>query len=359
MGKMPMLLRGGKRWGNTLGWIISGALAIGMSIGMWFLVNPPSGTDAIDSPALKEAMKTIALKVSPDKVVTPGTQDGDAGKNYHEAMDEVKAHHKLYEDYIESHDKFKREHGKEDVAVFLVAVADVLKARDCKNCNGIFSDDPSQLVNYHNSQPALDDLYMVGDICVLEGMRLNPKVPQQGVAPQPEKAMKLWEAAFVLGVHLYDERLTSKELEAGDNLMRSAATQLQRYWANDPRAAAAVQFLTEQKKYEQTLANAYHILGALDESLPTDSEKRILGDYAGDIIRLAGSSQADPMFRVEALLHIGRYKYACLTKGDQAAGKRMVKKILDDASTPPSVKAAANAAQNLTKDDFDKIGGNV
>lgn len=347
-------------WGNRLGWMISGVLALGMSCGLWILANPPSASDPVDSAVFREAMKPIVLKVPPDKVVAPGTHDGDAGKLYREAMDEVKAHHKLYEDYLENHDKFKREHGREDPAVLLVAVARILTARDCKNCNGIFSADPAQLISYANSHPALDDLAMAGKICVLVGMRLNPKDPDKGIKPQPEKALKLWEAAFVLGVHLYDERLTAKELEAGNSLLHDAAPLLKRYWAKDAAKADEIgQFVAEQIRYEQVLANAYHILSALDESKPTDPEKRILGDYAGNIIQLAASPEADPMFRVEALLHIGRYQFASLNKGDQAAGHRVVKKILDDASSPPSVKAAANAAQNLTKEDFDKLGGNV
>jgi hypothetical protein len=59
------------------------------------------------------------------------------------------------------------------------------------------------------------------------------------------------------------------------------------------------------------------------------------------------------MFRVEAILKIGRYRFDAARKGDQLAAPRVLRRLADDPD--PVIQAAANAALALTLEQYRTI----
>jgi hypothetical protein len=348
-------------WGNRLGWMISGGIAVLWILALWKAALPPAPTDPINAPVLAVALKPIALPVPADTVAAPGTADGDAGKIYRDAIKEVAASRSAYERF---HDESWTEvtHTPAKLAELekkLKAVALILKARECKS-GPIFGSNPTQLINYSNAEESLDDLRVAGETCTKLGTFYG-----LGEHRNPEKSFKLFEAAFLLGMQLYNERLTDRELQAGHTVLAEAAGWLGLYYKNDkkdPSRGSAIRgFVEAEREYTNKLAEAWHVLNYFDEEKPAGPQKqqRPMSEYAGDIFKIAQSSEADPMFRVEALLHMGRYQYNCLTRGDQIYARKLLKKMADDSSLPGPVKAAATMARDLTEEDFYKLGGSA
>ncbi len=326
-------------WGNTTGWLISAALGALMSWLLYVVAMPPSPTAPTNAAIMMVAQKKVTLPVPADTVAKPGNGDGDAGSFYRKAIDDYQLTRRTYEN-------FKTRPTSVPVKD-LTALDDILKARDCQNCN-LFLSKPSDIINYESDQPALDALFDVGNICCTLGkLYTNEKFNKK---TQPDKARQLWEAAFILGVNMYNERLTWAELVDGHGLMAAAGENLRKYYTDikkDPARADAIQaFLDAESSYQQKLNDAFKIIGGVDEGFS--------GPYAGDIFAIANNEAADRMWRVEAIKHIGRYRFNSATMGDQLTSRKVVTKLLDDPN--PVIKAAANAAHDLTVEKYHTFG---
>ena len=200
------------------------------------------------------------------------------------------------------------------------------------------------------NEPNVEALKQVGRICCTVGILFNTH-PEYDPHGTPADAVKLWEAAFVLGERLYDERLTCIEMFAGHDVMQNAGHNLLNYYIDKKdiaRSDAITHFVDEEGAYNVKLYQAAQIIMTTDENFG--------GRYAGDVFAIAGSSTADPVFRVEALKHIGNYRFNASTRGDQLAARKALTKILEDSSVNPAVKAAATAAHDLTLQKHNTYG---
>jgi len=325
-------------WGNPLGWIISAGLSLALSFLLYIGAMPPKPTPPINAPVLDVARKPIALPVAPDTVVRLGAKPGDAGSLYRKAIEEYQANSDTYAKFSER---------PTSVSAKQLVVTDlILQARDLKDCT-LFQNKLTEAINYDNAEPSLDAIQNAGSICCRLAL-LNINNKYQG--HKPDLALKLWEAAFVLGVHLYDERVSWLEMVDGHGLMAEAAGGLKKYYTEvkkDPKQVAAIDaFVSAEDAYQSSMNDAFKIIGGVDENY--------CGRYAGDIYAIAVNDKADPMFRVECIKHIGRYRYNSNSIGDQMAANRTLIKLLDDAKA--TVKAAATAAHDLTIEKFHTFG---
>lgn len=326
-------------WGNSTGWMISGVIAVAMGFLLGYVTIPPSPTAPTNAKVFAITQQPLTLPVSPDTVVPPGTADADAGVLYRKAIDDYLFATSTYE-------RFKSEPGRFDVKK-LTAVPFILRARDAKACV-LFRKDPTELVNYENAEPPLDAIFDVGNICCTLGKLYTLETYNKQT--RPEEARKLWEAAFVLGQHLYEERVSWLELSDGLGLMSAAGGNLLSYYKeinkDDAKADAIQKFLDGEHDFQNQVLEAIKIVDGIDEN--------IVGQYAGDITAIAVAPKgtpygnADHMFRVEALKHVGHYRYNSISIGDQRGAMRSIQKVLDQGDADPTVKAAANAARDLT-----------
>ncbi|HWE02588.1 MAG TPA: hypothetical protein VG326_09285 [Tepidisphaeraceae bacterium] len=334
-------------FGNTTGWIISAVVGLLMTILLSMVVLPPTPTPPTYAAVFNVVQKPLAIPIDPSTVVPRGTEEGNAGALYRKAIAD-------YELNPTPYDTFQEHIMKIDVKS-LTAINYVLKARDCKT-GSLFVAKPSDLINYDNAEPGLDAIDTVGKLCCTVGKlyineKYNPKT-------RPQEALKLWEAAFVLGQHLYEERLTWDELGRGLGLMQTAAIDLQLYYtdiAKDPSKADGIQsFMNAEADYQGKLIAAVQLIEGVEESK--------VGQYAGDIFAIAAAKpgaaygSADPMWRVEAIKHVGKYRFNAQTNGDQLAARKVLSKMVEDPTLSPPVKAAATAAHDLTIEKYHAFG---
>ena len=121
--------------------------------------------------------------------------------------------------------------------------------------------------------------------------------------------------------------------------------------AEQTRLEDLLRFQGEESDYFGKLATAYHLL--------ENPAEEYNGRYAGDMFKIAQSTEADPMFRVSALERIGHFNFNYTNKGDMFQARRVLKKLTQDNNLPATVKAAATAAHELTREKHMMVGGNA
>jgi hypothetical protein len=84
----------------------------------------------------------------------------------------------------------------------------------------------------------------------------------------------------------------------------------------------------------------------------TSADPAKIAANAGDIFRFATRSR-ERMFRVEAILKLGRYRFNSARAADQMAAPRFLRFLGHDAD--PAVRAAAQAAGGLTVEQYRMI----
>ncbi len=329
-------------WGNKEGWLVSTIILALMGWMLWTFGRP----EGISKPSGQFANLTdpIRLPVLPDEVL-PGimTEDRDAGDAYWQAIQLYLADAKAYKTF-----DFKNV-GK---ASEIKPVGLILKATGAKRAS-IFINRPQILVNYKFPWPEMDAASRLGQLVNSIG---HYYVVSKTNADETQ-AKRYLHAGFSLGTKLYEERVIESEMISGIQLMRGAADSLRELAKRKGDAAAEqalLRFGNETNNYYTTkIQKLYQKVGATGV---TD-----LRVYAGDVFALA-TKNPDRMWRTEALLKIGRYKFE---KGGSVGDQLWARRLLDEPQrfgfpdfaqdADPAVRAAAAAARDLTLEGFGRI----
>jgi tetratricopeptide (TPR) repeat protein len=317
-------------WGNALGWCISLAMVVGTAIGLVWLNDAVSTVSPRTRISLDGKLAgAIELPVPPVAVVPSISRNTDAADVYRKALEQYQQNPLAYE-------KFARSGllgDLEDVA----AIWTLVQASECIEAR-LFETDPAQIVNYHSERPPLDGLRTLGACARRAGQLLQ----REG---RTEQAMQLYEAAFSLGEKLYRERLTWAQLDAGLTMMAEAATligELSAARGDTVRALACRQFNDARKTYvAEQLLPLQRILSSLDQT--------VIDRHAGDVFYFARHCP-ERMWRVEAILKLGRYRFNAERVGDQRGATKLLKQLSQDAD--PVIRAAADAALKLTAQEY-------
>ena len=329
-------------WGNVQGWLISLVIVAIMGWKMWDLsqvaaMAPPSGQ-------FKNLREPVALPIKPEDAL-PGvmTEDRDAGDLYWKAIEVYRADPTPYEKFeVTKPERFKE----------LKAVALVLQGTSANNAT-IFIDRPEVLVNYKYPWPELDALFNVGQVVNSIGHYYVVSAKNAN----EELARKHLHAGFSLGTKLYNERLTHGELMAGIKLMQGSADSLKELAKRkgDKSRQEALQAFGDQTSSYYTSR-----VQKLIEKILSAGQQDV-GRHSGDVFELA-LHNPDRMWRTEALLKIGRYKYE---KGGSYADQVWANRILKQPERleqpdltkdkDPAVARAATIARDLTVDQFHLI----
>jgi len=314
-------------WGNAQGWAISAVLVLATVVAMYETATPQAESRPMG--LISAAYQPIALPVAISVIAPPTKQDCDAGGLYRQAIIQYRNGPKPYDDPIHA------------AASDLPGVGLVVQARDCGRMH-LFDSRPQDLVNYDNDQPPLDALTKLGEATNTIGLGL-------AVDNKAEEARPYFLGAFNLGRNLFEERITWRELSVGLTLMSEAAQNLARIADQTREVARAEQFRrfqAETDKYRNQLQEGVAApLGSASESYA--------GKFAGDIFDIAMNANVERVWRVQAILHLGRYRWNVSDehRGDQAwADKelRILETSLDARNSDPAILAAVHAAQNLT-----------
>lgn len=316
-------------WGNWQGWVISAVMVL-VSGGVFYkLANPQP--ESSPQGLLAEAYEPIALPLAADldKLIPRPTRATDAGMLYRQALIRFRANPQPFDDPI---------HAK---AGELSALDLLLEAADASRMT-LFESRPQELVTYNNGQAELDALRKIGGAANTIGLGLT----NDG---KLEDAKKYFLAAFTLGRHLFDERVSWGELNLGLTLMSDAGRNLGRLADENHEGGLGDSFRKVQDEIEK-----YRL--KLEEKVAsplTNPVESYASQYAGDIFAIAKDPRVERVWRVAAILHLGRYRWnvADDRKGDQVWAERELHVLdngLDPRNRDPVILVAIHAAMDLT-----------
>jgi hypothetical protein len=313
-------------FGNTVGWRIS-ILVFVLNVGaaLWLhgqmeLTEPTSLS--LDQKNLAE----LSIPQPSEKIVAHD-QGGNAGEKYEAAI----AAYNQDEDACDAYGD--KPEGALPAPMQLIVDATNMLTMD------LFIKNPAAIVDYNSDHAGLDTLAKIGQDMESAALRLQ----RQG---KPDDAKKLLLAVYSLGEGLLRERLTYDEYTRGMGLMNGAATALADM---EPPGSHGAEELNNQASamvgFDQTnVRPVYEILSAADP-------QRVAAN-AGDVVRFARMAN-ERMFRIEAILKLGRYRYNSGRAADQLAAPRLLKSL--EADPDPSIQTAARAAQALTIEQYRMI----
>jgi len=307
-------------WGNRQGWIIAAVLAALILAPVGWIVraarmSAPTGV-GIDP----DNLRVIQLPIEPDLVWPIATDAGDAGAIYRQVID-------AWNDDAEAAAKSFTASPRGELPE---AIKLLVSARHLRSIT-LFSADLNSVINYDSESPKLEKLFAAGEWCY----RIGLSETQHGNA---EEGTACLEAAFTLGVQLFNERIVFDECRKGMQLMTDAAAaerqnveRLSDEWNRLDRFVREVDDCQSRR-----LNPVWKTIGSVDPE--------VIARTAGDMAALATQSR-ERMWRVEATLKLGRFQYDAGSSGDQAGAKRLLKKLRNDPD--PAVSQAAETALNL------------
>lgn len=310
-------------FGNLQGWIISAVMLLA-TVGMLVIMAQPPKESAWRN-AVPLAFKPIGLPVPAETVQPLPTGDCNAAEFYKDAiaryLDDPKPYHEAARTDISS----------------LPAVEQIVKGANCSRMH-LFDTDFAQAVGY-GKKPWIEAVAALGQATNDAGLRLR--------GSHPDEALKYYQAAFEFGRKLFEERVTWDEASKGLSIMTASAEAMTKL-ADMKKDGARVDQL---QKFAQQV-NQYHTDLQDKVASPLGNPIESYGaQYAGDVFAVAKNPSLERAWRIEAILHLGHYRWnvADGNKGDQIWAPRELD-ALDKGASDPAVKAAAQAAQNLTLD---------
>lgn len=309
--------------GNLQGWIISAVIAIAGVCGLWVGSQPPRVSEP--SGVFPNLLSKVALPTDPKSVAPlPMSDDCDAGDKYRAAIDDFLAKRPQYDKWFKDANAARAAKPR--------GVELLVEASECRRMD-LFRRAPAEVINYDPEPAPLEAIERLGAMATQRGMLLRKT--------QPDEARRYLGAAFVLGYHLYNERLAWREFTAGVNLMREASIYLKELEPDAGRARSIELFAESADKYKLEQLKLYGVINTTDGAM--------LARYGGDVYALARRSP-DPMWRTTAILAVGRMKFNTPSRGDQLAAPRELKGWVSDPD--PTARAAAVAASNLTIEQY-------
>jgi hypothetical protein len=324
-------------WGNWQGWSISATMVL-VTAGVFYrLANPPP--ESSPTGLLKDAYAEIKLPFDLKQVAPLGTRSADAGALYRRAILRYRENTKPYDDPI---------HAKPGE---LPSLPLFLEAGDCSRMT-LFESNPQQLVNYGNGGGDMEAILKIADSSNTIG--LGNIVDAKEIKDVMEKQRKLdaarpyFNAVFSLGMHLFDERVTWREMKSGMSVMSDAMRNLAQL-ADEAHDSARGDALRKDEqdldRYRDTLEE--NVASPLNNPVESYASK-----YAGDIFAIAKETSVDRVWRVSAILHLGRYRWNVADDrgGDQVWAVRELRAMdnsVDPKNTAPVILAAIHAARGM------------
>jgi hypothetical protein len=313
-------------WGNVLGWKISVAmLLLALGLGVW-LHGQMQITDPTELSLDPAHLAALSPPVAARAIVERNIP-GDAGEKYSAAIS-------LFDDNSDECEEFARKgEGPVPRPMQLLLDATYLSGMN------LFAGHPELILDYQSEHPALDDLSKLGQEMESAALLLNR-------SGKGDQARAFLLAAYALGENLYQERLNYDEFSRGMGLMNGAVTVLAEM---EPDGSATRKQLLDQQAASVGFDRS-NVL-PIYEALSSADQQRIAAN-AGDVFRFATKAR-ERMFRVEAILKLGRYRFDAARQADQLAAPRFLRRLSDDSD--PVIRAAASAAGKLTIEEYRMI----
>lgn len=221
------------------------------------------------------------------------------------------------------------------------AALDLLDRAAALPTGPVFASTPATLINYDNIHPPLQTLELLGRVALRAG--------QVGRSTDRALAERWMRAAFMLGYNLFAERLTYEQLDTGLRLMAESAAvmkQGEREHAASPSPGALDAF--DAARLALARNRVLPIAGRIRTLDPT-----VVAANAGNVREWAKRSDTDRVWRVEAILALGRQRYFVghgVTVGDERAARRLLEVLAENHD--PVIAHTARTALSLAPEQF-------
>lgn len=303
-------------WGNTLGWCIALVIVVAMVGGLCLLDRHLTNVTPITDFVRDHAnLAPIELPISAQSVLPP-TKSADATDWYRQAID-------LYL--------------LEPGANLSDALELLIPAREHAQAS-IFADSPEDVVKY-GDKPKLAAILALGKAANRRGALLSYE-------KNPDEAIKHHQAAFALGARLYEERLTLDELLAGLELMSEASAGIIATGSDTIDTQTFTDYRTAFTAWSESRIRPM-------QRIVTSIDPAVIARHSGDVFYIARHAP-ERMWRVEAILSLGRLRFNAARVADQQGANRAIQELRDDPD--PVIRAAAQAAMELTIERYRMLG---
>jgi len=343
-------------WGNLTGWIIGA----GMAALLFFLGNTIVGlgrpSDPVPiarlvngKPAGKpmspaESLVRLALPVAPTSIVQP-TVDGDAGAKLREAIAALNEG-----DVLRQYDRFVNSTRRQPSEYDRLPTRPIELLVEAGRMRGMrFLDAaPEKSINYDTeSRTELRQVDLIAKAALALGYWKAFKPQGADKMQDAGGARRVFESVFLLGAKLFDERVVYDEMNVGLELLASATgglMKLAKEEGNSELLGRLETFDAERAKYVVNhIIPIWRVISSVADN--------VVALHAGNVFQLAEKSE-DPMWRVEAILKIGRFRFSAGRAGDQGHADRMLRKLSREAEDDARVRTAVAAAKALTVEQF-------
>ena len=329
---------------NKIGWILAGVLVAGVgTIIAWKLIEPTVSSpsrNARDPEFLK--LITFTLPLQPLVGFQP-RGSGNAGDDYKLAADLYVANKSLIESAMSERKEIARGVGiigSRTMAIMRQIHAHVADGARKKQMRYTFVHTPTKFEVGYFYEPAASNLQAVAEVVELLMIHHVGR-------KEYDQAAKVLKDNFVFGWHLMNERARSDLVMRGLWIQRRAAAGLLTIYSA-PTATKDVAGLKTARKYMDEL-------NAVSEDYEHKHEAVwAVKPPAGDIY-LVVEGDEDRAMRVQALLALGVVRYTHRHRsGDVTRTNALLAKYVNNED--PMIAAAAKAARDLTRTEFNLVG---
>ncbi len=334
-------------YGNKTGWITAGVIAVVMLVLAWTLAGSGSVTPA--TAIGKDASRWSAVAVPAEvKAVVPASTSG--GTTYDDLL-------RAYRDDPSARRTAEATAegpaGRSEVEPELERVLDLFI--DTTNSGGttFFADSPGVVINYDRTIEPLDDLHTLGRAAVRQASVFATQAArdQDFEGPDARRARDIYEAVLALGSRLAEERVIYRQWRFGTQLMAdglSGLSTLSRA-AGDADAGSYKAAGDALSAYlNETTLVLWEAIGSANNDVASDNRAET---HFGDVLAIARSDEADPLWRTEAILRLGKARFGATRTPDRNAAERTVASLAESLEGGP-LKLAAEAARDLDAGGF-------
>ena len=162
------------------------------------------------------------------------------------------------------------------------------------------------------------------------------------------EARRLYEAAFILGARLCEERIVHRQMEYGYRLIGQSLGGLVALAKKQQEADRAAELSDARATFtayvSSKIESVWEKLAAINIVGRSDD---LADQHVGDVLAIAQSEAADAMWRLEAILRLGKGRHDASSAADRAAAQEVLEGLrsVDD----PLLKLAVEQALALTQ----------
>ena len=323
--------------GNKVGWILAGALLVVVALILLFTVVIPRPASPTAATSKKGFLELKTVGIMPEEIIgwSPSGQ-GNAADHYHKAVEVYHASEEEIDRAVAAADlpgmvlsrKLEEIHGH-------VAAG----ARERRMRYTLLHAPKELKVGFGYEADPADSLVMVS-----HGLLLLVK--KHASKRNLVEAEQVLQHGFMLGWHMMDERGRPYMVMRGMDIQDQFLLSLAELYKDSPERKGRVGVLER------------YLIGLRDLAAFYESKAATVWNTRpnpGDIFNVIENDE-DRAWRVQGLLALGIVKFSAQRSGDRRYARKLMEAYVEGDDRDALEAAAALAAKNLTKTEFNTLG---